>query len=103
MRTTQWDNGRYNALCDRCGFKYKSHQLREEYDGLMVCFGEGSLHCWEARHPQEMIRPLPEPAKLPWTRPEPPDVYLYACSVDGRQAIAGQGTSGCAIAGFAIS
>lgn len=45
-----------NAICDRCGFKYKLSQLRMEYTNLMVCHGPETNHCWEPRHPQEYIR-----------------------------------------------
>ena len=98
MRTTEWKRGSFSVLCDRCGFKYKAEQLKEEYDGLMVCHGPNTLQCWEPRHPQEMIRPLPEPAKLPWTRPEPPDVYLFSCSTSGRRGVADFGTAYCMMA-----
>jgi len=37
------------------------------WDGLYVCKQD-----WEIRHPQEMIRPIPDQNKLPWTRPDPP-------------------------------
>ena len=64
--------------------------------------------CWEPRHPQEFIRPIPDQAKLPWTRPDPaagdPDLENYVqdgfCSATGRQGIAGFGEAGCAIVGL---
>ncbi len=31
-----------NAICDRCGFRYKFYNLKKEWTGLMVCDG-----CWE--------------------------------------------------------
>jgi len=37
----------------------------------MVCSED-----WEPRHPQEMIRPIPDQNKLPWTRPEGTDVSV---------------------------
>ena len=59
----------YNVICDRCGFKYKDHQLKKEWTGLMVC-----EPCWESRHPQDFVRARPDQKPLPWTRPRPADI-----------------------------
>lgn len=57
----------WNALCDSCGFKKKSGELRLRWDGLMVCADT----CWEPRHPQDFLRAIKETSnKLPWTRPD---------------------------------
>lgn len=64
----QWT---WNALCDGCGFKYKAWQLRERWDGMMCC----DL-CWETRHPQDLIKVPEEDTSVPWTRPEPEDVFV---------------------------
>ena len=71
MRSTWWKSGEWNTLCDVCGFKYKNTELKKRWDGLMVCSKD-----WETRHPQELIRPLPGEAKLPWSRPEGTDVFI---------------------------
>jgi hypothetical protein len=63
--------GQYNCICDRCGFEFKSGQLRKEWTGLMVCDG-----CWEPRHPQDLIRVPKEEIAPPWTRPEPAEVFV---------------------------
>lgn len=63
--------GTWNAICDRCGFEFKSDELRMEWTGLMVCHP-----CWEPRHPQDLIRPHREAPPLPWVRPEPTDVFI---------------------------
>lgn len=71
----------------------------------MVCKPTIRPGCWETRHPQELVRPLPEQQKLPWTRPEAADQYIGPFAADGgcnifnRQAVAGQAVAGCAIAG----
>jgi len=57
--------GDWNAICDRCGFKYKASQLRPEWTGLMVC-----SKCWEPRHPQDFLRGVPDSGSVPWTRPD---------------------------------
>lgn len=59
---------RWNALCDVCGFKYKSDQLRLRWDGLMACPED-----WETRQPQDLLRAVKETSNiLPWTRPYDP-------------------------------
>lgn len=55
----------WNALCDSCGFKFKSDQLKLRWDGLMV-----DDACWEPRQPQDFLRAIRETSNiLPWTRP----------------------------------
>lgn len=65
-RKWQW-----NALCDRCGFKFKSFQLKKEWTGLMVCDP-----CWEPRHEQDLIKVPKEEEQIPWSRPEPADTFI---------------------------
>ena len=68
--------GAWNAVCDRCGFEYKSRQLSKEWTGLRTCRGPNTNDCWEPRHPQETLRAKPDRQAVPWTRPEGPDVFL---------------------------
>jgi len=63
--------GQWNAICDRCGFKFKSGELRLEWDNLRVCKA-----CWEPRQPQDFVRGVKDKQTPPWTRPEPTDVEL---------------------------
>lgn len=100
MRTPWFESGDWNAICDVCGFKFKASDLKLRWDGLRVCEID-----WERRHPQELIRPLPDEPKLPWTRPEGTDVFVglsnmsAGCTVYNSQAVAGIGIAGCMIAG----
>jgi len=64
MKTT-FKSGQWNVICDRCGFKRKSNDVREEWTGLMVC-----EECWEPRHPQDFIRSIPDDQTVPFTRPD---------------------------------
>lgn len=61
---TWWTPGDWNAICDQCGRRFKSSQLRKRWDGYMVCADD-----WETRHPQEFVRPVKDNHPLPWTRP----------------------------------
>lgn len=91
MKSNWFESGLWNALCDVCGFKRKSSELTERWDGMMVCRPSVKAGCWETRHPQELIRPIPDQLPLPWTRPEPPDRFISVtynsaadqCSITG--------------------
>ena len=65
-----YKKGVWDVVCDVCGFKFKSDKLKERWDGLMVCKED-----WETRHPQDFLRPVKE-STIPWSRPEPADVYV---------------------------
>lgn len=68
MSNTYYKSGQWNAICDRCGFEYKSSQLRKTWDGLMVCNKD-----WEQRNAQEFVRGVSDQQAPSWTRPEPKD------------------------------
>lgn len=67
----KWESGKWNVVCDRCGFKFKNTDLRDEWTGYKVC-----SECWDPRHPQDFVRAKPDNKPLPWTRPEPNDVSV---------------------------
>ncbi|SRR5260221_14211184 len=96
MKFTWWKSGSWNTICDVCGFKFKAEDLKLRWDGLQVCRDD-----WEIRHPQELIRPIQDQNKLPWTRPEAIDTFITGiCTPITRQAIPGLGTPGCMIPGL---
>ena len=57
--------GQWSVLCDVCGFKFKSGDIKERWDGLMVCHDD-----WEVRHPADFFRVEGEDTSVPFTRPE---------------------------------
>ena len=57
--------GAWNAVCDRCGFEFKNHELKKEWTGLRVC-GK----CFEVRHPQDFVRGKADRQAPAWVRPE---------------------------------
>jgi hypothetical protein len=69
-KSDYYSKGDYNCLCDICGFKFKSSNLRRRWDGYMVCPKD-----FEYRHPQDYVRGVKDTQNLPWTRPEPPDTF----------------------------
>ena len=38
------------ATCSRCSATYYSDQIVKEWNGALVCKGEGTRGCWEPRH-----------------------------------------------------
>lgn len=105
MKNTWFKSGKWNAVCDVCGFNFKNTELKLRWDGLMVCEGD-----WETRHPQELIRPLPVGEAPPWTRPTVTETYVdftnaapQGCSPLGVYSNAGIGTAGCMQAGNFLS
>ncbi len=104
MRTNWFRSGDWNAICDVCGFKRKASQMTQRWDGLMVCEPTIKQGCWEIRHPQDLLRPIPDQSALPWTRPEGNDIYLptnylntQGCSPTGMLSQAQYGEADCAI------
>ena len=57
--------GDWNAICDRCGFKFKASQLKEDWQGLRVCAED-----FEHRHPMDFLKVYPDKVNVPWTRPD---------------------------------
>jgi hypothetical protein len=55
----------YRAICDVCGFKKWSYELRQRWDGLMVCKED-----WEPRNVLDFYRTRNDAHRLPWTRPD---------------------------------
>jgi hypothetical protein len=66
-------NGDWNAICDRCGCKFKFSQLKLEWDGLYVCTANG---CWEPRQPQDYVKGVMDDMSVPVSRPDQPNVFI---------------------------
>ena len=61
-----YKHGDMNGICDRCGFKFKMSELREDGYGFLVCTED-----WEPRHPRDITH-IPRVEKAPGrTSPEP--------------------------------
>jgi hypothetical protein len=91
---TSYRPGQWNAICDRCGFGFKSSELKRDWQGLIVCDKD-----YETRHPQDFIRIRPEKPAADWARPENTDLVVLICDINNSQGIAGISVAGCMVAG----
>lgn len=69
-RADFWKRGQWLAVCDICGMKYHSGDLKERWDGLMTCRQD-----WNPRQPQDFVRGIPDPQAVPWSRPDVPPPF----------------------------
>ena len=77
MNHNYYDSGKWNVICDRCGFQFKNTEVKKTWDGFYVCEAD-----WEPRHSLDFIKaPKPERA-LPYTRPEPTDTFVSVDYID---------------------
>jgi hypothetical protein len=66
-----YKHGDFNAICDRCGMKYKGSELKATWDGLMVCDKD-----WEPRQPQDFVRGVMDSQNTPYSRTEATDTFV---------------------------
>ena len=91
---TYFSSGHWNALCDVCGFKFKSSELKKRWDGLIVCQAD-----FEQDHPQKYLRVREDSQSVPWVRDRPADLEVNACNLWTSAAYADFGTADCARVG----
>ena len=69
------------AVCDRCGFRYKYTEIREEWHGLRVC-----PECYEPKHPQlEAPRVRADAEALRNPRPDVTETSVSAADLQAYQ------------------
>lgn len=91
--------GSWNVICQVCGSKFKSDEVRKRWDGLIVCKDD-----FEQRHILDFIRVPEERNSVPYTAPEPSDQFIINICVFPRMVgMADIGVAGCAIAGFEVT
>ena len=94
-RSDYWSPGAWNARCSMCGFKFKSFELTKNWQGMYRC-----SRCQETRHPQDFVRAVPDIQTPPWVQPGSGENWVAVCSPNGRTAIPGYATAGCALPGY---
>ena len=65
-----YESGDWNAMCYRCGGKFKASELHKYWAGFYLC-----SRCWNPRQPQDFVRSIPDNPSPPWTQPWPRDIY----------------------------
>lgn len=58
--------GQHKKICDRTGFAVYSDDVKKEWNGKIV-----RKKSWEKRHPQDLVRAVPESPGVPDARPRP--------------------------------
>ena len=71
MPKTRAKVGDYAAECDVCHFRFYASELRERWDGLMVCKQD-----FELRHPMDFYNPDLTERPPEWIRPPQADVFV---------------------------
>jgi hypothetical protein len=87
--------GAWSAICDVCGFKFKSTEMRKRWDGLMVCSQD-----FEHDHPQKFLRAREDKIAVPWVRSRPTDEEVFVCSNWTAASYADFGTADCMRVGY---
>jgi hypothetical protein len=59
------DHGDYYVVCDYSGRRVPASQTKMTWDGYRVWD-----RLWEPRHPQDFVRGVPDPQKVPNPRPK---------------------------------
>lgn len=70
MPGTYFKHGSYNAICDVCGHKFKFHELKKDWRGLIVCKDD-----FEHDHPQKYTRVRESGLAVSIPRPRSTDIY----------------------------
>lgn len=67
-------HGDWRVICDASGFEVWASETAKTWDDRRVLrrfVGEET-----SRHPQDLLKGIPDDQTVPWTRPEPADVFL---------------------------
>ena len=67
---SNYTRGQWLVICEACGRKYKNTELRQRWDGFMVCEDD-----WEPRQPQDFVRGVADMQNTPWVRDEEADTF----------------------------
>lgn len=89
MKKTSWP-GNWKVVCDVCGFWFPSSDVKQRWDGLIVCHED-----WETRHPQTLYGYKAHTSLPTFVRSEPEDDLLLVCDVVSSSGYTGLGSVGC--------
>jgi hypothetical protein len=90
--------GQHWVQCDVCGFNYRLNEVRERWDGLVVCRKD-----FERRHPQDFVRAKADDSSAKGlVRQEKVGTEAAVCSAIGRDARVGNAIVGCSVVGLKV-
>jgi hypothetical protein len=72
-RADYYKRDSWNVRCECCGTKYKAEELRT---GWLNGPAKLCRKCWQGRNVQEFVRGVPDNQSVPWSRPDPPPVFV---------------------------
>jgi hypothetical protein len=87
--------GDWNAICHRCGRKFKASKMKKNWQGFWTCRED-----WEPRHPQDFVRAIPDKQAPPWIQPPGADTFVSFCTVNGKTALPEFAIPGCMIPSY---
>ena len=77
VKRTYYKPGCWNVICDVCGVRFKSDQVRQRWDARIVCKDD-----WESDHPQKYLRVRSDVRPVPYVRPEQDDQFITVTYAD---------------------
>lgn len=90
--------GSWNCICAVCGREFKSDEVRKRWDGLIVCKSD-----YEDRHILDFIRVETREHTVPYTSPEPDDVFVKTCAFPASVGMANIGLADCSVVGLVVT
>lgn len=90
MPRNSYKVGCWWIICDVCGFKFKSDQIKKRWDGLLVCHSD-----FEYDHPQKYIRVREDGQTVPYIRDQSADLFQTVCYIYAIPAYADLGEADC--------
>lgn len=85
LKYDEYRHGDWNIIDDRTGFKIKHSQSRMEWTHSVVAKNE-----WEARHPQDFLRAVPDRQSVSDPRPGAADGFTETGTTLDAEALTGQ-------------
>jgi hypothetical protein len=70
-RGWQYKSGDWYVSCDVCSKQIYASESKKRWDGFIVCADD-----FENRHPQDFIKARMDKISVPFSRPEPDDVFV---------------------------
>jgi hypothetical protein len=77
-----YQKGNWWVICDMCGDKVRIRDTRFNDDGYLVCYPD----CWEPKHPQELVRAVPDKQTVPIARPDS-ELTMYSTTLSSDATI----------------